>query len=131
MPTLRTIIASTLLATCSFSFALTPEQEKPLKQLAENIESLAENNGFPMKVTSGLENQTLEINAVMTDEDDSIDYIAGYLYRENLLAMIAPNLVQVLESMQDIEKVNGSVSDQAGQALEFRFTAKEIKDYMK
>ncbi|MCM1348650.1 MAG: hypothetical protein NC338_04495 [Firmicutes bacterium] len=97
-----------------------------LSVLTASIEALADYNEIEMKVSHSINGDTLLIQAEMTDEEDSIDYIAGYLDREGALKMLGPVLSPVLASMPGIAIVQGTITDANGQFMTIKFTAEEI-----
>lgn len=96
-----------------------------LGRVTDTIETLASDNGLGMKVTCVVNAPKLIILAEMTDEEDNIDYIAGYLSHADTLTMLAPVLTPLLED-GTVTEVTGRITDRNGQCLEINLTAKEI-----
>lgn len=102
------------------------EPANPIDHLDSALESLAGNMGIDLKITHELSDSTLTIKAVMTDGDDSVEYIAGQLSHDNAMRLLSPYFAPTLLVMPDIIAVKGTVTDSENQTIDVMLTREEI-----
>lgn len=124
----RIIISLALLAGFSLSAsAAAPKTAEETAQTISNIIiSIAEDNELAITAETEIAPPVMTIKALMTDEEDSIDYIAGFLTRDNALNLLAPFIAPTLKTRPEIKEVKASITDAAGQAIILNYTSEEI-----
>lgn len=129
MKHLRIFLLAAALAVTSTLYAISPSADAQLNRICSAIETIASTNGIDLKVSGSISEPTLSILAEMTDEDDSIDYIAGYVSRSAALTMLAPVFAPILTANEDIQEVSVKLTDLNEQFMDYKFTSGEILDY--
>ena len=129
MKHLRIFLLAAAMAVTSTLYAISPSADAQLNRICSAIETIASTNGIDLKVSGSISETTLSILAEMTDEDDSIDYIAGYVSRPAALTMLAPVFAHILAANEDIQDVSVKLTDLNEQFMDYKFTSGEILDY--
>ena len=129
MKHLRIFLLAAAMAVTSTLYAISPSADAQLNRICSAIETIASTNGIDLKVSGSISETTLSILAEMTDEDDSIDYIAGYVSRPAALTMLAPAFAPILAANEDIQDVSVKLTDLNEQFMDYKFTSGEILDY--
>ena len=129
MKHLRIFLLASSMAVTSTLYAISPSADAQLNRICSAIETIASTNGIDLKVSGSISETTLSILAEMTDEDDSIDYIAGYVSRPAALTMLAPVFAPILAANEDIQDVSVKLTDLNEQFMDYKFTSGEILDY--
>ena len=129
MKHLRIFLLAAAMAVTSTLYAISPSADAQLNRICSAIETIASTNGIDLKVSGSISETTLSILAEMTDEDDSIDYIAGYASRPAALTMLAPVFAPILAANEDIQDVSVKLTDLNEQFMDYKFTSGEILDY--